>query len=274
MKTKSFSLTAIYIWLFLFSLLPLGLIIIASFLSKDSQHLLTTPFTLQNYTLLFSPVFAKIMVRSVCISAVTTIICLFVAYPFSYVLVKSKHQSLLLLLIIIPFWTSSLVRTYSMLSILKFKGIINFILLKLHIIHEPLALLYSNFAVIGGLVYTLFPFMVLPLFTNMERFDFRLLEAAKDLGANRVNLFFRVFLPNTMHGIATGCLLVFLPAMTLFYIPVLLGGSRSILLGNLIQNQFLVAENWPSGSAISVVLTLTLLLFLLFYRLQPKELVN
>nr|WP_019216494.1 ABC transporter permease [Legionella tunisiensis] len=205
------------------------------------------------------------------ISLVTTGCCLLIAYPFSYLLVKSKHQSLLLLLIIIPFWTSSLVRTYSLIAILKSKGIINAILLKLHLIDTPLALLYSNFAVISGLVYNLFPFMVLPIFTNMERFDFKLIEAAKDLGANKWAIFFRVFLPNTASGIIAGCLLVLLPAMTLFYIPNVLGGARSILLGNLIQDQFLVLENWPQGAATSVILTVLLLILLIIYRRQSKE---
>lgn len=262
----------LYVWLILFSLIPMGFILAASFCSKDSTHLLNWPLTLSNYTHLLTPEFAKIMSRSIGIAGMTTALCLLLAYPFSYVLVKSKRQSLLLILIIIPFWTSSLVRTYSLLSILKFKGIVNELLLKLHWIDHPLTMLYSNPAVIGGLVYTLFPFMVLPLFTNMSRFDFRLLEAAQDLGAHRWSVFFRVFLPNTTTGIATGCLLVFLPAMTLFYIPTILGGARSILLGNVIQNQFLVLENWPEGAAISVMVTLFLVLFLLGLRRPPREL--
>ncbi len=208
----------------------------------------------------------KILLRSLGVASLTTACCLFIAYPFSYLLVKSKHQSVLLLLIIIPFWTSSLVRTYSLIAILKAKGIINTLLLQLHLIDTPITLLYSNFAVITGLIYNLFPFMVLPIFNNMERFDFRLIEAAKDLGANKWNIFFKVFLPNTTTGIISGCLLVLLPAMTFFYIPNVLGGARSVLLGNLIQDQFLVLENWPQGAAISVLLTTLLLLLLLLYR--------
>ncbi|KTD65478.1 ABC transporter permease [Legionella spiritensis] len=274
MKTKSRSLTLFYLWLFFFSFIPLSLVVIASFLSRDSVHLVTLPLTLKNYTALLNPIFAKILLRSLFIAFITTGFCLAIAYPFSYLLVKSRHQSLLLLLIIIPFWTSSLVRTYSLIAILKFKGILNGVLLKLHLIDAPLSLLYTNFAVISGLVYNLFPFMVLPIFTNMERFDFRLIEAARDLGASRWDIFRRVFLPNTASGIMAGCLLVMLPAMTLFYIPNVLGGARSILLGNLIQNQFLVLENWPQGSATSVVLTLLLLVLLLFYRNQDKEVIH
>jgi spermidine/putrescine transport system permease protein len=272
MKTKSLAINLIYIWLFIFSLIPLSLVLAASFLSKDSTKLVSLPFTLSNYSALFTPAFAKIFFRSLVIALFTTVCCLLLAYPFSYLLVKSKRQSLLILLIIIPFWTSSLIRTYSLIAILKAKGIVNTLLLKLHLIDTPLSLLYSNFAVITGLVYNLFPFMVLPIFTNMEQFDFKLIEAAKDLGANNWDIFFRVFLPNTARGIMSGCLLILLPAMTLFYIPNVLGGARSILLGNLIQDQFLVLENWPQGAASSVSLTLLLLVFLVFYRrYQRKE---
>lgn len=267
MKTKAFALYTLYFWLFIFGLFPLLMMFAASFLSKNSQHLVTLPFTLDNYTSLFNPVFAKIFLRSFFIACITTLFCLIIAYPFSYLMVKAKHQAILLLLIIIPFWTSSLIRTYSLIAILKYRGILNTLLLKLHLIHTPSSLLYTNFAVIIGLVYNLFPFMVLPIYTNMERFDFRLFEAAKDLGANRWFVFTRVFLPNTAQGILSGCLLVLLPAMTLFYIPNVLGGARSILLGNLIQNQFLVLGDWPKGSATSVLLTsLLLLLFVIFKR--------
>ncbi|MCE3046158.1 ABC transporter permease [Legionella sp. 16cNR16C] len=271
MKAKAFSLYFLYSWLIIFSFLPLCFVLITSFLSRDPVNLMALPFTLENYSALLNWVFTKIFFRSLLIAAITTFLCLLIAYPFSYLLVKSRHQSILILLIIIPFWTSSLVRTYSLIAMLKYKGIINAVLLKLHIIHEPLSLLYSNFAVIIGLVYNLFPFMVLPIFNNMERFDFRLIEAARDLGASKWAIFNRVFLPNTAPGIIAGSLLVMLPAMTLFYIPNVLGGARSILLGNLIQNQFLVLENWPQGSATSIVLTLLLLLILMFYRRQNTE---
>ncbi|WP_044012067.1 ABC transporter permease [Legionella massiliensis] len=274
MKSRSSSVYIIYLWLIIFSLLPLCLVFLASFMSRNSLRLVDLPFTLSNYAALLNPVFMKIFLRSLLMAAFATLCCLLLAYPFSYLLVKSKHQSLLLLLIIIPFWTSSLIRTYSLIAILKAKGIVNAILLKLHLIDAPLSLLYSNFSVITGLVYNLFPFMVLPIFTNMERFDFRLIEAAKDLGASRFNIFFRVFLPNTASGIMSGCLLVLLPAMTLFYIPNVLGGARSVLLGNLIQDQFLILENWPQGSATSVLLTLILLVLLFFYRRQSKELLQ
>ncbi len=246
------------------------MVLAASVLSKNATNLIDLPFTLMHYKAFFSSLMAHVMLRSLLMAALTTLACLVLAYPFSYLMVRSKHQSLLLLLIIIPFWTSSLVRTYALVAILKFNGLLNVILLKLHLITTPLSLLYSNFAVLSGLIYTLFPFMVLPLYTNMERFDFHLLEAGEDLGANRWALFTRIFLPNTRRGIVSGVILVFLPAMTLFYIPLVLGGARAILIGNLIQNQFLVAENWPAGAATSVLLTLILLCLLFIFR-KPRE---
>lgn len=270
MKIKSPVLYSIYIWLFLFALVPLVLVLVASVLSKGSENVIALPFTLQHYRHFFSVFMGHVMLRSLWMAALTTLACLVLAYPFSYFMVRSKHQSLLLLLIMIPFWTSSLVRTYALMAILKFNGIVNMVLIKLHIISTPLTLLYTHFSVLSGLIYNLFPFMVLPLYTNMERFDFRLLEAAEDLGASRFQILTRIFLPNTTRGIISGVLLVFLPAMTLFYIPNVLGGARAILIGNLIQNQFLVAENWPAGAATSVLLTGMLLLLLLVYR-RPRE---
>ena len=269
MKIKPFSIYFIYTWLILFGLIPIGLIFVVSYLTDNSLHLATLPVTIENYTALISPLFAKVLWRSALMAGSATFLCLILAYPLSYILVKSKYQTLWLFLIIIPFWTSSLIRTYSLISILKIHGLLNTVLLKLHLISEPIVFLYSNFAVMCGLVYNLLPFMVLPIFSNMERFDFCLIEAAQDLGANRWVIFFRVFLPNTLSGVLAGSLMVFLPAMTLFYIPDILGGARSVLMGNLIQNQFLVVENWPQGAAISMVLTLILMVLLCFYR--PKQ---
>lgn len=272
MKTRSFSLYLIYAWLFCFALLPVVMIIIISFLTQNSIKLASLPWTLENYRDIVSLVFAHVLVRSLIIAAITTLLCLILAYPFSYILMQSKYQAVWIALLVIPLWTSSLVRTYAMIAILKLNGLLNKLLLFLHIIEQPVSFLYTNTAVVIGLVYNLFPFMVLPLFSNMEQFDFTLIEAAKDLGARRLTVFFRVFLPHTTQGILAGSLMTFLPAMTLFYVTNILGGARSVLLGNLIQNQFLVTENWPAGATTSVVLSITLLLLLFFYR--PKNQLN
>jgi len=264
---KQLSLGTIWVWLGLFALLPFALIAVASFLSHDENHLLRLPLTLQNYAQLNNVIYLTIFKQSFYQAGACTLICLGLGYPFAYMIAQcpARLKWLLLLLIIIPFWTSSLIRTYSMITLLKAKGIINGILLGLGIINQPLPLLFSDTAVMIGLVYNLLPFMVLPLLTNIERLDHRLIDAARDLGANRFTTFRKIILPLTMPGILSGCILVFLPAMTIFYIPDLLGGSKAMLLGNLIQNQFLVAQNWPLGSAISIIFILALVLLLFIY---------
>lgn len=264
---RLFSLNVIWIWLLIFGLLPYALVTIASFMNHDESHLIKLPFTFAHYIELKNTLYLKIFEKSFYLAGFCTLICLLVGYPFAYAIasMSGRFKNLLLLLIIIPFWTSSLIRTYSMITILKPKGIINSLLLWTGIIDKPLPLLFSDTAVVIGLVYNLLPFMILPLLTNIERLDNRLIDAARDLGANRLTTFYKITLPLTMPGILSGCILVFLPAMTIFYIPDLLGGSKSILLGNLIQNQFLVTQNWPLGSAISVVFTLLLALLLLVY---------
>lgn len=269
---RRFSLGLVWIWLLFFSLVPYGLVIIASLLSHDENNLIKLPFTLANYTSLNNLIYLRIFENSFYLAGICTLACLILGYPFAYVLarMKSRFKGLLVLLIIIPFWTSSLIRTYSMISILKPKGIINSALLWLGVIHKPIAMLFDNTSVLIGLVYNLLPFMVLPLLTNIERLDNRLIDAARDLGANRFTTFRKIIIPLTMPGIISGCILVFLPAMTIFYIPDLLGGAKSILLGNLIQNQFLIAQNWPFGSAISIVLAVVLALMIVIYRRSTR----
>jgi spermidine/putrescine transport system permease protein len=256
-------------------MLPFCLVSLASFASHDSINLLTWPATLINYYQLNNAIYVKIFKESFYIAGTCTLICLLLGYPFAYAIARmqSKFKGLLVLMIIIPFWTSSLIRTYSMITLLKPKGVINSILMWSGVISKPLPLLFTDTAVMIGLVYNLLPFMILPLLTNIERLDNRLIDAARDLGANRLTTFRRITVPLTVPGILSGCILVFLPAMTIFYIPDLLGGSKSILLGNLIQNQFLIAQNWPLGSAISVVFTLLLaiLLFIYWRSMRNKE---
>ena len=264
---KRFSLSIIWFWLLVFSLVPFALVTLTSFMGHNENQLFTLPFTLSNYTQLNNSIYLKIFQESFYVAGMCTVICLLLGYPFAYAIARmqSRYKGLLMLLIIIPFWTSSLIRCYSMITLLKPKGIINSILMWLGIIDKPLDMMFTDTSVMIGLVYNLLPFMILPLLTNIERLDHRLIDAARDLGANRMTTFRKIILPLTLPGILSGCILVFLPAMTLFYIPDLLGGSKSILLGNLIQNQFLVAGNWPFGSAISTVFMLLLAILLLIY---------
>lgn len=270
-RFKLFSIATVWIWIALFSLIPTLLVLLVSFLSHDSIHLFDLPFTLTNYQQLFNLAYPKILIKSFYIAGSTTLLCLLIGYPFAYIVARSKsrYKSFLLLLVIIPFWTSSLIRTYAIMVILKAQGIINSLLLWAGIIHQPLQILYSNLAVFIGLTYDFLPFMVLPLYANIEKLDDTLIEAARDLGAKWPRIFRKIILPLTLPGILAGILLVFLPAMTMFYIPDLLGGAKSMLLGNLIENQFLLMTNWPVGAAISIVLiALMTLLLLIYWRLS------
>lgn len=272
---KNISLSLIFIWLTLFALLPTLLILLTSFLHRDPLSLIKLPLTLQNYKhLINNTAYARIFLRSIEIAGMTTLLCLFIAYPFAYLIAQSKlkYRALLLLLVIIPFWTSSLIRTYAILAMLKTKGIINQLLLCSGLIHQPMTLLYTDAAVLIGLVYDLLPFMILPLYANIEKLDHTLMDAAKDLGAGKITIFFRIVLPLTVPGITAGILLVFLPAMTLFFVPVMLGGAKSLLLGNLIQNQFLTLNDWPMGAATSVCLLCVLgILIAVYWRNSKRE---
>lgn len=271
MKTDQYfrtgSLSLMFLWLVVFAIAPFVLVLVASFMSHSDASLLSRPFTLQNYIDLNHSVYWRIFGNSFLIAGFATLCCLIIGYPFAYTIARleSHWKNTLMVFVIIPFWTSSLIRSYALIAIIKAKGLLNTALISLGIIHQPLSILFTNTAVIIGLVYNLLPFMILPLMTNIERLDTRLIDAAYDLGANRLTTFRRIIIPLTMPGIIAGCILVFLPAMTLFYIPDILGGAKSILFGNLIQNQFLVAENWPMGSMFSVILTLILASLILIY---------
>jgi spermidine/putrescine transport system permease protein len=262
----------VWLWLLIFAIVPFGLIIIASFMSHTEHRLLELPVTLKAYFPLYNPLYLRIFVKSLWLAGLTTLCCLLLGYPFAFILAQThrRFKSLLLLLVIIPFWTSSLIRSYALIAIIKGKGLLNTVLLALGLIQQPLPILFTNTAVLVGLVYNLLPFMVLPILTQIDRLDKGLIDAARDLGANWFTAFRKVIVPLTLPGILAGCMMVFLPAMTLFYIPDILGGAKAVLLGNLIQNQFLIAENWPLGSAISVVLTVMLAVFILLYLLLTR----
>ncbi|EKD70869.1 MAG: Putrescine transport system permease protein PotH [uncultured bacterium] len=264
---KYFSLSLVWSWLGLFALIPFCMVVAASFMSYNNQALVALPVTLQNYLQLNNAIYLRIFEKSFVIAGISTFICLVLGYPFAYIIarIQNRFKNFLLMLVIIPFWTSSLIRSYALIAIIKAKGVLNSLLIAMGIIHQPIPILFTNTAVIIGLVYNLLPFMILPIMTNVERLDNRLVDAAFDLGANRITTFRRIIIPLTMPGIIAGCILVFLPAMTIFYIPDILGGAKSILLGNLIQNQFMIVQNWPMGSAFSTVLTVVLATLILIY---------
>ena len=255
-KGPLWTISPIALWLTILVAIPLLIVIVMGFLSRGTYGQVEFKFTLKNYIGIINPLYMKMLLYSLGLSLLTTIICLILGYPFAYYIAKAPKRlsGILLMLIIIPFWTNSLIRTYSWITLLRTSGIINSYLLKLGIIAEPLQLLYTNGAVLLGLVYTLFPFMVLPLYASIESLDKSYLEAASDLGAKPWQTFCKVTVPLTMPGIAAGCILVFIPTLGLFFIPDLLGGSKIMLISNFIKNQFLTARDWPFGSAASIVI--------------------
>ena len=212
--------------------------------------------TLENYAGVLDPVYLRILVRSLLYAGITTLLCLAAGYPVAYLIARAdeRWRSLLLMGVMVPFWTSFLIRTYAWVTILKSEGLLNALLLQLHLIAEPLELLYTPGAVVLGLVYTFLPFMILPIYTSVEKLDGALIEAALDLGAGPLRAFWRVILPLTSPGIAAGVLLVFIPALGIYAINDILGGGRVDMIGNIIENQFKTARNWPFGAALGTSL--------------------
>ncbi|HBO37438.1 MAG TPA: spermidine/putrescine ABC transporter permease PotB [Pasteurellaceae bacterium] len=278
MTTRKFQTTTvaiIFAWLIFFVLVPNILVLAVSFLSKDSSNFYALPFTFESYTKLVDPLYAKVVWNSLYMSGIATVICLIIGYPFAFIMAKidPKYRPFLLFLLVLPFWTNSLIRIYGMKIFLGVKGILNEFLLAIGLISEPIRILNTEIAVIIGLVYLLLPFMILPLYSAIEKLDHRLLEAAKDLGANAFQRFIKVIIPLTMPGIISGCLLVLLPAMGMFYVADLLGGAKVLLVGNVIKNEFLNSRNWPFGSAISIALTI-LMALLIFVYYKANKLLN
>lgn len=272
-RFKRFVIVLVSFWIGTFVFVPNLMMVVVSFLERHPVSLVSWRLSPAGYLGLLEPTFFTIFLRSFGYALATTGICLILGYPFAWLLARhpKSRRNLLLVLVIIPFWTSSLIRTYALIILLKANGLLNTWFLALGLIEAPLDLLYTDAAVHIGLVYALLPFMILPLYAAMEKLDERLVEAAVDLGANLFQIFSRVIVPLTLPGIIAGCILVFLPAMGLFYIPDLLGGAKTMLLGNFIKNQFLTAHNWPFGSAASVVLTLLMGPFLYGYYLALKR---
>ncbi len=266
---RLFGISATWLWLGAFALLPNVALLLVAFLDKEKLDFFIPMLTLGNFEELLGPAFLTVMWDSVRLAVAATVVCLLIGYPFAYRIAKAraKYRPWLLLLVIIPFWTNSLIRTYALILILGAQGMINKALMGLGLLSSPLEMMYNDFAVFIGLAYTLLPFMVLPLYASIEKLDPRLTDAAKDLGAGSLRAFWHVTLPLTLPGIVAGCILVFLPSLGCFYVPEILGGATNMLLGTFIKNQFLVAGNWPLGAAAGSVLTLLLVLMAGLYRL-------
>jgi spermidine/putrescine transport system permease protein len=260
-------------WLVLFVLVPNLLVLAASFLSRDDSGFIMLSPSLDNYLRLSDPIYLRVFGHSLGLALLTTLVCLGLGYPFAYFLAQCRPglRPLLLTFVIVPFWTNSLVRTYAIRSLLAAKGLLNNTLISLGLIDEPVRLLYTRSAVLIGMVYVLLPFMILPLYGAIEKIDHRLLEAAADLGAGRLRRFWLVTLPLTLPGVIAGIVLVFMPALGLFFIADVLGGSRELLIGNFLKDQFLDARDWPFGAAASMVLIGLLFLFLATYGFSLKR---
>jgi spermidine/putrescine transport system permease protein len=236
---------------------PLAIICAYSFLARGDYGGVEQPWNFGNYLRLFDPLYLSILWRSVWIASAATAMCAVLGFPLALFIARAgRWKNLCLQLVLLPFWTSFLVRTYAWLFILRDTGLINTVLLRTHVIHTPLQLLYNDAAVLTGLVYNFLPFFVLPLYATLERLDPSLLEAAADLGARPLSTLRRVIIPISAPGIAAGCVLVFIPCLGAYLTPDLLGGGKAVMLGNLIQNQFTTARDWPFGSAASLTLML------------------
>lgn len=273
-RTSLFTMVGpVSFWMIIFIAIPFLYVLLISFLQKGTYGGVEFKFTLDNYKSMVDPTYLEIFSSSLVMAAATTVLCLLIGYPFAYFIsMKAKEKrAFLMMLIIIPFLTNSLIRTYGWIILLRTEGLINQLLLGLHIIKEPLKLIYNNIGVMIGMVYTLLPFMVLPLYTSIEKLDKSILEAANDLGAKPRNSFLKVTLPLTVPGIFAGSIMVFIPTLGYFFIPDLLGGSKVMLIGNLIKNQFLTARNWPLGAALSIFLIIiTIVLVNIYTRIGGK----
>ncbi|MCP8968469.1 ABC transporter permease [Ectobacillus ponti] len=263
------------LWLLLFFLLPVLVVFLYAFWERGTYGGVVHSFTLEHVLRVWEPTYVKVLWQTMKIALLTTVLCLLIGYPFAYMitLAEKRRQSLLLLLVSLPFWINFLVRSYAWIVILRSQGLVNTILLKLGLIEVPLQLLYNEGAVLLGMVYALLPFMILPVYASLEQLDKRKLEAASDLGATPFQAFWHVTLPLTRPGIASGSILVFVSSIGMFVVSDVMGGAKVPLIGNVIQNQFLGARNWPFGSALSLILVLlTMILIFLYYRIAgPRE---
>jgi len=255
------------IYLFLFMILPLLLVVVLSVMTRGPYGNVVYHLNLGNYIRLADPLYLRILLYSLWTAGLTTVFTILIGYPLAYYIarVPRNQRSILLFLILVPFWTNFIIRIYAWIMILRTEGIINSLLMNLGIIKVPLEMLYTPTAVLIGMVYEFLPFMVLPLYTSLEKIENAQLEAAADLGARPWRVFSRITFPLSVPGMVAGSILVFIPAMGMFVVPDLMGGAKTILVGNLIRNQFLTARDWPFGAAASMLLLILTLLVTLYY---------
>ncbi len=257
-------------WIFVGIVIPMLLIVLYAF-TKHGNSVMAFQFTLDNFIKFFDPVFIKVLMKSLEVALVTTFFCIILGYPIAYIIANTneKYQTLLLLLITMPMWINMLVRTYSWISILSDKGLINSLLVYLHF--SPIKMMYTDFAVILGMVYNFLPFMILSIYTALAKMDKAIIHASYDLGANRFQTFLRIVFPLSLSGVIAGITLVFLPAVSTFVIPKFLGGGQYMLIGNLIENQFITVGEWNFGSAISMIMASIIMASMYMTRRFDKD---
>ncbi len=262
------ALLPLYIFTLAFVLGPLIYMVALSFMTREEVWGVAAEFTLKNYRGIFQPVYLSTFWESIKLACISTGLVILLGYPFGYFMAKltAKWKKRTMLLLMIPFWTSSLLRLYGWMIIFRAGGVLDKLLTALHITQEPLKLLYTYPAVVVGMVYALLPFMIFSVYSSAEKLDFSLVEAARDLGASPVQAFFTVSLKLTLPGLLSGVVLTFVPSMGLFFIADILGGNKVVLVGSLIQEQLMKAHNWPFAAALSVALLALTTVFLWLYR--------
>ena len=245
-------------WMSLFIVVPMLLIVLYAF-TEHGNALMAFRFTLDNFLRFFDPVFIKVLFKSLEVALITTLLCILIGYPIAYIIsnTSERTQTLLILFITLPMWINMLVRTYAWISILSDGGILNSIFEFLGL--QPIKMMYTDFAVMLGMVYNFLPFMIISIYTVLAKLDRALIHASHDLGANPVQTFLRIVLPLSMPGVISGITLVFLPAVSTFVIPKFLGGGQYMLIGNLIENQFITVGEWNFGSAISLIMAMIIM---------------
>lgn len=266
--SKILFISPVIVYSLLLIFIPILYILFLSFCTNDYYGGVIYNFTLDNYFAIFNFVYINIFIKSCLIALITTIICILIAYPFSIFLMdkSEKVRGILIKMVMIPFLTNSLIRTYGWIVILRKTGIVNNFLTNFNIIDEPLNLMYNSLGIIIGMVYTLLPFMILPVYSAVSKVDKNLIEAGRDLGASELSIFKNIIVPETISGVFNGSLMVFIPAIGYFFISDILGGGKIMIIGNLIKNQFLTARNWPFGSAISISLIIVTFILVGIYK--------
>jgi putrescine transport system permease protein len=285
---RTLVIAAPWLWLLLFFLIPFVIVLKISFADTQlgippytplvewtDKHYLQFKLNIGNYLFLFKDsLYLDAFLSSLKVAGVSTLLCLLLGYPMAYAIASAdtRWRNILLLLIILPFWTSFLLRVYAWMGLLRDQGVINNVLLALHIVDEPIVMLQTDFAMYVGIVYSYLPFMILPLYSNLEKHDASLLEAAVDLGCRPVKAFLSITLPLSMPGVVAGSMLVFIPAVGEFVIPRMLGGTDSLMIGRVLWDEFFLNRNWPIASAVAVALLLFLVApIMIFQRYQARE---